>query len=94
MVSNPEFLREGTSVHDYLNPPLTLIGTDCELSLIHICASFLIIGFSFFFKEEKCKKDTIIFVFFSIISVLIHYVLVIMPIAYYLMTIDVYKRQG
>lgn len=30
MVSNPEFLREGTSVHDYLNPPLTLIGTDCE----------------------------------------------------------------
>ena len=28
--SNPEFLREGTSVHDYLNPPLTLIGTDCE----------------------------------------------------------------
>ena len=50
-------------------------------------ASFLIIGFSFFFKEEKCKKDTIIFVFFSIISVLIHYGLVIMPIAYYLMTI-------
>ena len=30
VVSNPEFLREGTSVHDYLNPPLTLIGTDCE----------------------------------------------------------------
>ena len=28
LVSNPEFLREGTSVHDFLNPPLTLIGTD------------------------------------------------------------------
>ena len=30
IVSNPEFLREGTSVHDYFNPPLTLIGTDSE----------------------------------------------------------------
>lgn len=28
IVSNPEFLREGTSVEDYFNPPLTLIGTD------------------------------------------------------------------
>lgn len=28
MVSNPEFLREGTAVKDYLNPPLTLVGTN------------------------------------------------------------------
>ena len=27
VVSNPEFLREGTAVHDYYNPPLTLVGT-------------------------------------------------------------------
>lgn len=27
MVSNPEFLREGTAVKDYLNPPLSLVGT-------------------------------------------------------------------
>lgn len=28
MVSNPEFLREGTAVRDYDHPPLTLIGSD------------------------------------------------------------------
>lgn len=50
-------------------------------------ASFLIIGFSFLFKEERRKKDMIVFLFFSIISVSIHYGLVVMPIAYYLMTI-------
>ena len=30
VVSNPEFLREGTSVKDYMNPPYTLLGTDSE----------------------------------------------------------------
>ena len=29
VVSNPEFLREGTSVEDYFNPPLTLVGIVC-----------------------------------------------------------------
>ena len=28
IVDNPEFLREGTAVDDYYNPPLTLIGSD------------------------------------------------------------------
>ena len=30
IVSNPEFLREGTAVNDYLNPPLTVIGSLSE----------------------------------------------------------------
>ena len=30
VISNPEFLREGTAVRDYYNPPLTLIGTESE----------------------------------------------------------------
>lgn len=30
VVSNPEFLREGTAVKDYLNPPLTVLGSSNE----------------------------------------------------------------
>jgi GDP-mannose 6-dehydrogenase len=29
VVSNPEFLREGTSVRDFFKPPYTLLGSDC-----------------------------------------------------------------
>jgi GDP-mannose 6-dehydrogenase len=30
VVSNPEFLREGSSIKDYYDPPFTLVGTDCD----------------------------------------------------------------
>ncbi|SDN59600.1 GDP-mannose 6-dehydrogenase [Paenibacillus sp. yr247] len=33
VVSNPEFLREGTSIEDYFHPPYTLIGTHNEQAL-------------------------------------------------------------
>ena len=33
VVSNPEFLREGTAVNDYRNPPVTVLGSDNEKAL-------------------------------------------------------------
>jgi GDP-mannose 6-dehydrogenase len=30
VASNPEFLREGTSIHDFENPPYTVVGSDNE----------------------------------------------------------------
>lgn len=33
VVSNPEFLREGTAVHDYMNPPLTVLGSSCHTAI-------------------------------------------------------------
>ncbi|MBN1932413.1 MAG: nucleotide sugar dehydrogenase [Desulfobacterales bacterium] len=33
VVSNPEFLREGSAVHDYFNPPLTVLGGDSEKAI-------------------------------------------------------------
>jgi GDP-mannose 6-dehydrogenase len=32
VVSNPEFLREGTAIKDYLHPPYTLLGSSCPLA--------------------------------------------------------------
>jgi len=33
VVSNPEFLREGSAVHDYYNPAVTVLGSDNEKAL-------------------------------------------------------------
>ena len=33
IISNPEFLREGTAVDDYYNPPVTVLGGDNEEAL-------------------------------------------------------------
>lgn len=33
VVSNPEFLREGSAVEDYYNPPVTVIGSDNKIAI-------------------------------------------------------------
>ena len=33
VISNPEFLREGSAVEDYYNPPYTVIGSDNEIAI-------------------------------------------------------------
>jgi GDP-mannose 6-dehydrogenase len=40
MVDNPEFLREGSAVQDYFNPPLTLIGSDNQAAAEKIAALY------------------------------------------------------
>lgn len=36
VVSNPEFLREGTAVHDFLNPDRIVVGSDDEVAALRV----------------------------------------------------------
>tara|TARA_B100001173_G_C16028363_1_gene565197 strand:+ start:1069 stop:2376 length:1308 start_codon:yes stop_codon:yes gene_type:complete len=40
IVVNPEFLREGTSIYDYYNPPITVIGSSHQKSKEIICSIY------------------------------------------------------
>jgi UDPglucose 6-dehydrogenase len=40
VVSNPEFLREGTAVHDWLNPDRIVIGSDDPAAAIRVASLF------------------------------------------------------
>lgn len=44
VVSNPEFLREGTAVKDFLNPPITVIGSQNSLALETLRALYAPLG--------------------------------------------------
>ncbi len=41
VVSNPEFLREGTAVHDFLNPDRVVIGADDQGAAIRVAGLYL-----------------------------------------------------
>src|SRR5690606_199671 len=41
VVSNPEFLREGTAVHDFLNPDRVVIGSDDQAAAIKVASLYL-----------------------------------------------------
>ena len=41
VVSNPEFLREGTAVHDFLNPDRIVIGSDDQAAAIKVASLYL-----------------------------------------------------
>ncbi|MCG8309274.1 MAG: nucleotide sugar dehydrogenase [Cytophagales bacterium] len=40
VVSNPEFLREGTAVYDYYNPSFTVIGSDNEAAIAKVSSLY------------------------------------------------------
>ena len=41
VVSNPEFLREGTAVHDFLHPDRIVVGSDDQSAAIRVAALYL-----------------------------------------------------
>jgi UDPglucose 6-dehydrogenase len=41
VVSNPEFLREGTAVHDFLNPDRIVIGADDQSAAMRVASLYL-----------------------------------------------------
>ena len=41
MVSNPEFLREGSAVHDFLHPDRIVIGSDSQAAAVRVASLYL-----------------------------------------------------
>lgn len=56
VVSNPEFLREGTAVNDYYNPPYTLIGTVSQRAVEILKQMYLGIEAPFIATEIKIAE--------------------------------------
>jgi len=56
VVSNPEFLREGTAVNDYFNPPYTLIGTTNQRAVDILKQMYLSIEAPFIVTDIKIAE--------------------------------------
>jgi len=56
VVSNPEFLREGTSVRDFFKPPYTLLGSDCAWATETMRAVYEGIDAPFITAEPKVAE--------------------------------------
>ncbi|WP_158606537.1 nucleotide sugar dehydrogenase [Paenibacillus ginsengarvi] len=53
VVSNPEFLREGSSINDYFNPPYTLVGTSNDTALAVLRRLYADIGAPFIETDRE-----------------------------------------
>ena len=56
VVSNPEFLREGSSVRDFFKPPYTLIGSDCDWATETMRSVYTGIDAAFITTEPKVAE--------------------------------------
>ena len=56
VVANPEFLREGTAVKDYYNPPLTLIGSDNKQSAEKVATLYELLPAEIIITELKVAE--------------------------------------
>lgn len=56
MVSNPEFLREGTAITDYFNPPYTLIGSEHPKALEMVASLYMGIDAPLYKTELKVAE--------------------------------------
>ncbi len=76
IVSNPEFLREGLAVNDFLNPDRLVIGTDSDSALIALCEVYetLITGGAPYVLTDVQTAEMIKYASNAFLSVKISYI--------------------
>jgi GDP-mannose 6-dehydrogenase len=56
VASNPEFLREGSAIHDFMNPPFTLVGTSSERARELLRELYAPVGSEFVAVEQHAAE--------------------------------------